>query len=134
MKATRLVFSRFLDLHGNLGIVKEKPTRKTCFFHEKKCLAPRIYQAKFCLPAFLWSQRNLYYIFTSNRCSNEGEYICKGLIIKKVYKRFIKVHKSSIKALRKLYKSFIKDSLWKLYKSFTKKLMLTCFKENMFTF
>ena len=35
---TRLVFSRFLDLHGNLGIVKEKPTRKTCF-----SLAPRIY-------------------------------------------------------------------------------------------
>ena len=49
----RLVFSRFLDLRRNLGIVKEKPTRKTCFSREKKCLAPRIYQAKFCLAAFL---------------------------------------------------------------------------------
>ena len=49
----RLVFSRFLDLRENLGIVKEKPTRKTCFSREKKCLAPRIYQAKFCLAAFL---------------------------------------------------------------------------------
>ena len=64
----RLVFSRFLDLLGNLGIVKDKPTRKTCFSREKKRLAPRIYQAKFCLAAFLWSQRNLYYIFTRNRC------------------------------------------------------------------
>ena len=43
----------FLDLRGNLGIVREKPTRKTCFCREKKRLAPRIYQAKFCLAAFL---------------------------------------------------------------------------------
>ena len=35
---SRLVFSRFLDLHGNLGIAKEKPTRQTCFSREKKCL------------------------------------------------------------------------------------------------
>ena len=48
-----LVFSRFLDLRGNLGIVKEKPTSKTCFFLEKKRLAPHIYQAKFCLAVFL---------------------------------------------------------------------------------
>ena len=39
-----LVFSRFLDLRGNLGIVKEKPTRKTCFSREKKRLAPRTKQ------------------------------------------------------------------------------------------
>ena len=43
----RLVFSRFLDLRGNLGIVKEKPTRNTCFSREKKHLAPRIYQENF---------------------------------------------------------------------------------------
>ena len=49
----RLVFSRFFDIHGNLGNVKEKPTRKTCFSREKKRLALRIYQAKFCLAAFL---------------------------------------------------------------------------------
>ena len=49
----RLVFRRFLDLCGSLGIVKEKPTRKTCFSREKKGLAPRIYQAKFGLAAFL---------------------------------------------------------------------------------
>ena len=49
----RLVFSRFLDLLGNLGIAKEKLTGKTCFSHETKRLAPRIYQAKFCLVAFL---------------------------------------------------------------------------------
>ena len=49
----RLVFSRFLDLRGNLRIVKEKPTRKTCFFREKKRLALRIYQAKLCLAVFL---------------------------------------------------------------------------------
>ena len=49
----RLVYSRFFDLRGNLGIVKEKPTRKTCFSRDKKCLAPSIYQAKFCLAAFL---------------------------------------------------------------------------------
>ena len=52
----------------NFGIVKEKPTRKTCFSREKKCLAPCIYQAKFCLALFLRSQRNLYYIFAKNRC------------------------------------------------------------------
>ena len=63
----RTVFSRFLDLDRNLGIVKEKPTRKTCFSRKKKRPAPRIYQAKFCLVVFLWSQRNLYYIFTRNR-------------------------------------------------------------------
>ena len=109
----RLVFSRFLDLRGNLGIVKEKPTRKTCFSREKKSLAPRIYQAKFCLGEFLWSQRNLYYIFTRNRC----------IILKRgrVYlKRFN--YKSFIKG-------FIKDSLWKLYKSFIKVL----WKSYMFT-
>ena len=49
----RLVFSRFLDLRENLGIVKGKLTRKTCFPREKKHLAPRIYQAKFCLAVFL---------------------------------------------------------------------------------
>ena len=70
----RQVFSWFLDLCVNLEIVKEKPTRKTCFSREKKRLAPRIYQAKFYLAAFLWSQRNLYYIFTRNRCWN-GESI-----------------------------------------------------------
>ena len=29
IKQTRLVFSQFLDLHENLGNLKEKPTRKT---------------------------------------------------------------------------------------------------------
>ena len=29
LSKARLVFSRFLDLRGNLGIVKGKPTRKT---------------------------------------------------------------------------------------------------------
>ena len=48
----RLVFSQCLNLRGNLGIVKEKPTRKTCFSREKECLAPRAYQAKFYLAAF----------------------------------------------------------------------------------
>ena len=50
---SRLVFSRFFDNRGNLGNDKEKPTRKTCFSREKKRLTPRIYQAKFCLAAFL---------------------------------------------------------------------------------
>ena len=49
----RLVFSRFLDLRGNPRIVKAKPTKKTCFSRETKRLAPRIYQAKFCLAGFL---------------------------------------------------------------------------------
>ena len=55
-KNTRVVsidVSRFLDLCGNLGNGKEKPTRKTCFSREKKRLTPRINQAKFCLAAFL---------------------------------------------------------------------------------
>ena len=43
----RLVFSRFFYIRGNLGNVKEKPTRKTCFSHEMKRLALRIYLAKF---------------------------------------------------------------------------------------
>ena len=43
----RLVFSRFLDLRGNLGVVKEKPTRKTCFSREEERLARRIYLAKY---------------------------------------------------------------------------------------
>ena len=46
-KHVRLVFSQFLYLCGNLRTVKEKRTRKTCFPHKKKRLAPRIYQAKF---------------------------------------------------------------------------------------
>ena len=44
---TRLVFSRFFDIRGDLGNVKEKPTRKTCFSREMKHLALRIYLAKF---------------------------------------------------------------------------------------
>ena len=63
----RLVFSRFLDLNRNLGNVKEKPTRKTCFSCERKRLAPRVYQAKFYLPAILGSQRNLCCVFMRNR-------------------------------------------------------------------
>ena len=46
-KLIRLVFSRFFDICGNLGNAKEKPTRKTCFSREMKCLALRIYLAKF---------------------------------------------------------------------------------------
>ena len=49
----RPVFSWFFDIRGNLGNVKEKLARKTCFSREKKRLAPRIYQAKFCRAAFL---------------------------------------------------------------------------------
>ena len=64
----RLVFSRFFDIRGNLGNVKEKPTRKTCFSREKKRLAPRIYQAKFCLAAFLRCQRSFYCNFMRKRC------------------------------------------------------------------
>ena len=45
---SRLIFSRFFYFRGNLGNVKEKPTRKTCFSRETKRLAPRIYLAKFC--------------------------------------------------------------------------------------
>ena len=45
----RLVFSRFFDIRGNLGNVKEKPTRKTCFSREMKRLALSIYLAKFCI-------------------------------------------------------------------------------------
>ena len=44
----RLVFTRFFDSHGNLGNVKEKPTRKTYFSPEKKRLTVRIYLANFC--------------------------------------------------------------------------------------
>ena len=32
----RLVFSRVFDIRRNLGNVKEKPTRKTCFSREMK--------------------------------------------------------------------------------------------------
>ena len=35
----RLVFSRFFDIRGNFGNVKEKPTRKTCFSREMRRLA-----------------------------------------------------------------------------------------------
>ena len=44
---SRLVFSRFFDIRGNLGNVKEKPTRKT-FCREMKRRALCIYFAKFC--------------------------------------------------------------------------------------
>ena len=71
----RLVYSRFLDLRGNLWIGEEKQTRKTCFSREKKRLAPRIYQAKFCLAAFLSSQRNLYFIFSQEIDIKTGEKI-----------------------------------------------------------
>ena len=44
----KLVFSRFFDIRGNLGNVKDKPTRKTCFSPEMKRQALRMYLAKFC--------------------------------------------------------------------------------------
>ena len=71
----RLVFSRFFDIRGSLGNVKEKPTRKTCFCREMKRLALRIYLAKFCSAAFLWCQRNFYCNFIRKRCWNGGEYV-----------------------------------------------------------
>ena len=49
MNTLSLAFSRFLDLRGNLGVDKEKQTRKTCFCREKKRLASRINLAKFLL-------------------------------------------------------------------------------------
>ena len=49
----RLAFSRFLGLRGNLGIVTEKPTRKSCLSCEKKDRAARIYHAKVWLTAFI---------------------------------------------------------------------------------
>ena len=50
---SRLVFSWVIYICGNLRNVKEKTTRKTCFSHEIKHLALRIYLAKFCQAAFL---------------------------------------------------------------------------------
>ena len=85
----RLVFSRFLNLRvylGSrflnlpvyLGIVKEKPTRKTCFSRKKKRLAPRIYQAKFCLSAFfLKSTGSLLYF-------HEKQMVKRGRVFEKV--------------------------------------------------
>ena len=77
----RLVFSRFLDLRGNFGIVKEKPTRKSCFSREKKHISPSIYQTQLCLAAFPSSQRNLYYISRAMDVKT-GESISKDLITK----------------------------------------------------
>ena len=77
----RLVFSRFLDLHRNLEIVKEKATRKTCFSREEKRLPPRIYQANFDWRRF-FETNGISYIFTRNRFWNRGAYIWKGLITK----------------------------------------------------
>ena len=75
MEKTRLVFSRFFDLRGNLGNVKEQPTRKTCFACEMKRLALRIYLAKFCQAAFLCCQQSFYCIFMRNKHQNGGEYL-----------------------------------------------------------
>ena len=36
----KLVFSRFFDIRGNLGNVKEKPTGKICCSREKSALLP----------------------------------------------------------------------------------------------
>ena len=41
---------------------REKPTRKTCFSSGIISLYSRIYQAIFCLAAFLGSQRNFFYL------------------------------------------------------------------------
>ena len=72
----RLVFSSYFDVHGYPTNAKEeKPTRKTCFSREMKCLALRIYPEKFCLVAFLWSQRNFYCNLMRKRCWNRGEYL-----------------------------------------------------------
>ena len=68
IKCDRLAFSRFLDLRGNLGIVKEKPTRKTCFSREKKRLAPRI--------------NGISIIFPRETDYKTGVSIWKGLITK----------------------------------------------------
>ena len=54
LRNSRLVFSRFFDFQRNLrNVIKEKPTRKTCFSRKMKRLSLRIYLAKFCLEAFL---------------------------------------------------------------------------------
>ena len=71
---TRLVFSRFFDLLGNLRIVKEKPTRKTCFSREKKRLAPRIYQAKFCWRCF-FEVNGIFIMFSREIDARTGESI-----------------------------------------------------------
>ena len=34
-QVVQVELSQFLDLRGNLGNVIEKPTEKTCFFHER---------------------------------------------------------------------------------------------------
>ena len=69
---TILVFSRFLDIRGN---IKEKLSRKTYFSHEMKHLPLHIYLAKFCQTSFLWCQRSLYCNFMRKRCWNGGEYV-----------------------------------------------------------
>ena len=52
-KGSRVVFSLFFDFRGNLGNVKEKRARKTCFSREMKRLALRVYLAKFYKGVFL---------------------------------------------------------------------------------
>ena len=74
-----LVYSHFLELHGNLENVKGKPTKKTCFSSEKKRLTERIYETKFCLAAFLGSQRNLFCASKRNREALLKDFIIKGL-------------------------------------------------------
>ena len=71
----RLVFSRFFDICGNLGNVKLKLTRKTCFSRKMKRLSLRIYLAKFCLAECLWCQRNFYYNFMRKRCWNGVKFV-----------------------------------------------------------
>ena len=77
----RLVFSRFLDLHRNLEIVKEKATRKTCFFREKSAYLHASTKQNFAWRRF-FEANGISYIFTRNRFWNSGEYIWKGLITK----------------------------------------------------
>ena len=48
LNSGRLVFSRFFDISGNFGNVKEKPTGKTYFSREMEHLALRIYLIKCC--------------------------------------------------------------------------------------
>ena len=57
----RLVFSRFLDLPGNLGIGKENWLEKLVFLWKEAPSSTHL-PSKI-LPGGVWSQRNLYYIF-----------------------------------------------------------------------
>ena len=85
----RLVFSRILDLRGNLGIVKEKPARKTCFSREKSPSSMHL-PSKILPGGVSWKPTESLLYFHKKQMLKRGRLCLKRFNYKSFIKSFIK--------------------------------------------